>query len=648
MIIVLLGPSLFQLLGLGRDATPISYSTFREHVGEGRVTSVTIRGERIHGQLETPYTAADRGGQDEVQEPYTEFETYVPSIGDDELLAMIEEQGVELVTEPSQDGWFGPLLISLLPFLLLVGLGVLITRRVRSQGQQLFSMGRSRARLYQRTEEELTTFDDVAGAEGAKTELGEIIDFLRDPARFQRLGGQPPRGVLLVGPPGTGKTLLARAAAGEAHVPFFSMTGSDFMEMFVGVGASRVRNLFRDARNAAPSVVFIDELDSIGRRRGAGLGGGHDEREQTLNQLLSEMDGFESHQGVIVMAATNRPDILDPALLRPGRFDRHVVVELPTCRARLAILDIHARDKPLADDIDFEEIARATPGFSGADLENLLNEAALLAGRHHREAIERQDIEDARDKILLGTEREGMSLAPDEIELLAFHEGGHAVVAASLPHADPLHKVTIVPRGRAMGVTQQLPTGDRYIFSRDQILDRIAVMLGGRAAEHLVLDTASSGAEDDLKQVMRLARKMVLEWGMSDRLAHVALGGERDHVFLGEELTQSRSFSEATAREVDEEILRIVQGQFERVVELLRRHRDGLDRVAAALRDEEELPGERVLEILGIDQQPDDGAGSLPSEPLTHVEAETRGKTMDRGSDQARADQVPVGRPAGG
>jgi cell division protease FtsH len=426
---------------------------------------------------------------------------------------------------------------------------------------------------------------------------------LREPKKFKSIGGKVPKGVLLLGPPGTGKTLLARAVAGEAEVPFFSITGSDFMEMFVGVGASRVRNMFKDAKKRAPSIIFIDELDSIGRRRGAGLGGGHDEREQTLNQLLSELDGFEPNENVIVMGATNRPDILDPALLRPGRFDRRITVEMPTMQDRLEILKVHARNKPLAEDVDLERVARSTPGFSGADLENLLNEAALLAAREQSQQIEKHHIDQAIDKVLMGLERGGLGLTEEECAMLAYHESGHAIVAALLPKADPIHKVSIVPRGRAMGVTQQLPEKERYIYGKDYMLDRLAVMMGGRAAESLVWETATSGAEDDLKQATRLARKMILDWGMSEQLGNLALGGERENIFLGEEIAQRREYSETTAREIDEEIKRILGSCFERAGKVLREHREGLDRLAEMLQDEEEVPGERVMEVLGLDKE---------------------------------------------
>ncbi len=614
LALLLIMPWLLNMLGLsGAAARHIDYSTFRTLVAAGNVAEVSVRGEEIRGRLShpqpVPEAAQGTGGGTKAKgekkkgakpETYTHFVTYLPSFGDDALLGLLEKHDVAVETHPVSTVDWGLILVSVLPFIILIGIGVMVIRRMRGQGQQLFSMGKSKAKLYQRRDE-ATTFADVAGAEGAKTELREIIEFLRRPDRVRRLGGKPPTGLLLVGPPGTGKTLLARATAGEAEVPFFIITGSDFMEMFVGVGASRVRNLFADVRRSAPAIVFIDELDSIGRRRGAGLGGGNDEREQTLNQLLSEMDGFEPQTGVIVMAATNRPDILDPALLRPGRFDRRIVVDMPARGARRAILDVHSRDKPLGADVDLDELAGATPGFSGADLENLLNEAALLAARNGKNEVGAADIDEARDKIMLGLEREGMVLTDDEVELLAYHEGGHAVVAATLPNADPIHKVTIVPRGRAMGVTQQLPTRDRYVYSRDFMLDRLAVMMGGRAAEELVLNTSTSGAENDLKEATRLARKMVLDWGMSEHLEHLAFGGQPENVFLGEELAKGRDYSDATAREVDEEIRTIARVAFERATATLEEHRDGLDRLAAALKEHEEVMGARVLEILGLD-----------------------------------------------
>ncbi len=578
--------------------TQISYSAFRKQVEAGNVTKVTVEGEKIFGEFKNPI---EEKGPENKRVSYKEFYTYLPSFGDDKLLPMLENQKVDIITEPRKDvSWWGGILVAVLPLLILVGLGMLVLRNFRAGGgQSIFNIGGSRAKLYERRNER-TTFKDVAGAHGAKIELQEIIEFLKHPERFHRLGGKTPKGVLLVGPPGTGKTLLARAVAGEADVPFFSITGSDFMEVFVGVGASRVRNMFNEAKKMAPSIIFIDELDSIGRQRGAGIGGGHDEREQTLNQLLSELDGFEASENVIVMAATNRPDILDSALLRPGRFDRRITVDLPSLKDRVEILKIHARNKPLAENLDLEEAARGTPGFSGADLENLLNEAAILAARKNKEKIEAEDIDQAVDKILMGLERENIVVTDEERRLLAYHEGGHAVVAAVLPNADPIHKVTIIPRGRAMGVTQQLPEREKYIYPREYMMDRLAVMMGGRAAEEVVERTATSGAEEDLKQATRLARKMVLEWGMSESLGEMAMGDGHDTVFLGHEIAQRREYSEETAKEVDEEIKKILRHSYEQAKEILQKYREGLDRVANELVEKEEISGKEVLELVGV------------------------------------------------
>jgi cell division protease FtsH len=580
--------------------TLISYSAFRNQVETGNVVKVTVEGEKISGEFNKPIE--EKGPENKVVS-YKEFYTYLPSFGDDKLLPMLEDQKVNIITEPRKDvSWWGGILVAVLPFLILVGLGIVVFRNFRAGGgQSIFNIGGSRAKLYDRRKER-TTFKDVAGAHGAKVELQEIIEFLKHPERFHRLGGKTPKGVLLVGPPGTGKTLLARAVAGEADVPFFSITGSDFMEVFVGVGASRVRNMFNEAKKMAPSIIFIDELDSIGRQRGAGIGGGHDEREQTLNQLLSELDGFEANGNVIVMAATNRPDILDSALLRPGRFDRRITVDLPSLKDRIEILKIHARNKPLAENLDLEEVARGTPGFSGADLENLLNEAAILAARKNKEKIEAEDIDQAIDKILMGLERENIVVTDEERRLLAYHEGGHAVVAAVLPNADPIHKVTIIPRGRAMGVTQQLPEREKYIYPREYMMDRLAVMMGGRAAEEVVERTATSGAEEDLKQATRLARKMVLEWGMSESLGEMAVGDGHDAVFLGHEIAQRREYSEETAKEVDEEIKKILRQSYEQAKDILEKHREGLDRIAKELVQKEEISGKEVLELVGVEK----------------------------------------------
>ncbi|MDX1631077.1 MAG: ATP-dependent zinc metalloprotease FtsH [Thermoanaerobaculia bacterium] len=596
MLILLAVVWLWQLSAQAGGAPTIGYDTFRDQLEEGSVSSVRIRGQEIQGELvESRSLELVDGRTTEIRE----FVTVVPSTGDEELLADLRGQGVEIVAEPEQQFPWTFLLVTMLPFFLILGLGVMIMRRMQSRGRNLFGFGKSKAKVYQRSKEE-TTFEDVAGAEGPKRELMEVIEFLRDPRRFQRLGGQIPHGILLQGPPGTGKTLMARAVAGEADVPFFSVTGSDFVEMFVGVGASRVRSMFEEAKKVAPAILFIDELDSIGRARGAGLGGGHDEREQTLNQLLSEMDGFEKFESVVVMASTNRPDVLDKALLRPGRFDRVVTVDLPTRSSRERILQIHARGKPLAEDLDLGTIARTTQGFSGADLENLLNEAALIAARRDKEAIDSEDVEEARDKVMLGLEREGLHLSDEDLKSLAYHEGGHAVLAVVLDHVDPLHKVTIVPRGRAMGVTQVLPEEERYIFRKEYLVDRLVMTMGGRAAERLVFDTATSGAENDLRQATRMARKMVVDWGMSDRFGHISLGGEGEDVFLGQEIARRRNYSDATAKEVDDEVDKILEAAFRRATELLEEHREGLDRLAQVLLEEEEIPGKRVLEILGL------------------------------------------------
>lgn len=594
----------------------ISYSEFRTQLQQENVEQVTVQGNTINGKLKSQASKTKQGNT--VQ--YQNFVTYLPSFGDESLMKDLESQNVNVVTKPQNDFPWGLVIMGLLPVLLLFGVGYIFLRRMQSQGQGLFSVRQSKAELYDKDEED-TTFEDVAGADSAKEELREIIKFLKSPKRFEGLGGQVPKGVLLVGPPGTGKTLLARAVAGEADVPFFSVSGSDFMEMFVGVGASRVRDMFSEAKETSPAIIFIDELDSIGRKRGAGLGGGNDEREQTLNQLLSELDGFEENQGVVVIAATNRPDILDSALTRPGRFDRQITVGLPTKQARYEILKIHVRDKPLSDDIDLEEIARSTPGFSGADLENLLNEAALLAGRYEHDEIKNSDIEEARDKVMMGLKREGLVLDEEEKELLAYHEAGHAIVAAALSNADPVHKVTIVPRGQAMGVTQQLPEKDKYLYRLDYILDRLAVIMGGRAAEDIVFDTATSGAENDLKQVRKMARKMVLDWGMGEQFEHIALGEDQGNVFLGEELAKGQEYSDETAREVDEEIRRITKNAFTRASETLKEHRDAFDQLADMLIEREEVPGKDVLHLVDGEAEAPDHLPSTNGEMTPEDEA---------------------------
>ena len=572
----------------------IPYTTFVEHLENSNVQEVTVQGDEIEGTLKEP---AQMKGRDSGKIEYTSFVTYVPSFGDPDLLKTLREHRVEVQTLPERDGSFWTSIILLLPFLFLIFVGYMQYKRMQGQSGGLFSIGKSQAKKYDRSQED-TTFEDVAGSQGAKTELQEVVSFLKEPGRIRSLGGKVPKGVMLVGPPGTGKTLLARAVAGEADVPFFSITGSDFMEMFVGVGAKRVRSLFEDAKKNAPSIIFIDEIDAIGRSRGAGLGGGHDEREQTLNQLLSELDGFEANQDVIVMCATNRPDILDPALMRPGRFDRRIMVDLPNTQDRKDILTIYARNKKFDEDVDLDRLARGTPGFSGADLENMLNEAALLAARKEAETISNQVIEEARDKILMGLVRQGLSMTEDEKRIVAYHESGHAIVGAQLPRADPIHKVSIVPRTQSMGVTQQLPENEKYIFDRSYLLDRLAVMMGGRAAEVLVFDTATSGAGNDLQQATQMARRMVLEWGMSGRFEHMALGSKGEQVFLGEELGKPREYSESTAQDVDNEVESLLNEAYTKAEKLLSSKREVMDRLAKKLIAEDEVPGEEVYALL--------------------------------------------------
>ncbi len=586
---------LYSYYGEQFTADQIQYSVFRSELKENNVREVTIQGERIEGQFREPV-------QRKVNEDtltYTEFITYLPSFGDDELLSRLEEADAEVTTLPERDNTWLYFLFMTLPFLLIVIIAITWYRRMSSQGQGMFSIGKSQAKLHKPGEGKRTTFDDVAGGDEAKRELQEIVSYLKDPAKFEKLGVKVPKGVLLYGAPGTGKTLMARAVAGEAGVPFYIITGSDFMEMLVGVGAKRVREMFKNAKDSAPSIIFIDELDSIGRRRGAGLGGGHDEREQTLNQLLSEMDGFETNESVIVMAATNRPDILDKALLRPGRFSRRIEVGLPSQQDRVKILEIHARNKPLDDDVDFESVSRGTPGFSGADLENLLNEAAMMTARDDREKITQRDIDVARDKIIMGLERRGVVLDDEERRLLAYHEAGHAIVAAVLDNTDPVHKVTIVPRGQAMGATQQLPERDQYLYRKEHLLDRLAVIMGGRAAERMVFNTATSGAENDLKQVTKLARKMVLDWGMSEIFRYTALGGQREEVFLGEQMGTQREYSDETAREADRAVNDILEEAYNRAEAVLKKHKKAFDRLAELLLEKEEVLGDEILKLVG-------------------------------------------------
>ncbi|MCG2589820.1 ATP-dependent zinc metalloprotease FtsH [Rhodohalobacter sp. WB101] len=580
--------------GIFSQSSEVSYSEFRQQLQNGNVESIHVQGEQIRGVLKNPQPV--QTSQDDTTS-YENFITYIPSFGDESLFELLEEQEVSVSSEPVSDfNWWSILLFGI-PILLFIYLGFMFYQRFRAQGQGIFNIGKSKAKL-QEPEKQDTSFDDVAGLDNTKKELEEVIEFLKDPTRFEEIGAKLPKGLLMVGPPGTGKTLLARAVAGEAEVPFYSISGSDFMEMFVGVGAKRIRDMFNKAKEKSPSIIFIDEIDSIGRSRGAGLGGGHDEREQTLNQLLSELDGFEPNESVVVIAATNRPDILDKALLRPGRFDRRITVDMPNQQAREKILEIHAKNKPMADDVDLGRVAKSTPGFSGADLENLLNEASLYAGRDKRKQVTMSDIDKARDKVMMGLEREGVQIDEEEKKMLAYHEAGHALVAAVLPHSDPIHKVTIIPRGKAMGVTQQFPEKEKYIYKREYLLDRLAVIMGGRAAEDLVFQTSTSGAQDDLKQVAKLSRRMVLQWGMSDRFQHISLGSDEQEVFLGRDMSRKRKYSDSTAREIDEEVQKISDEAFDRALNTLKEKRDVLDEVAQLLLEKEEISGEEVDELL--------------------------------------------------
>ena len=585
---------LFQMFNKPqRPSDAISYSEFWSSVESGAINKVSIQGEEITG----------------VGEDGRPFKTVAPS--DTELLPMLRKSDVNIsVNKPEATPWYLTLFVSWFPMLLLIGVWIFFMRQMQMGGKGgALSFGKTRAKL-QGEGEVKVTFKDVAGIDEAKEELEEIIDFLRDPQKFTRLGGRIPKGVLLAGPPGTGKTLLARAIAGEAGVPFFTISGSDFVEMFVGVGASRVRDLFTQGKKNAPCIIFIDEIDAVGRHRGAGLGGGHDEREQTLNQLLVEMDGFEGNDGVIIIAATNRPDVLDPALLRPGRFDRQVVVPVPDIKGREMILDIYGKKTKLAADVDMAVIARGTPGFSGADLENLVNEAALLAARENKDEVDASLLERAKDQVMMGAERRSMIISDKEKEITAYHEAGHALVARLLPGADPIHKVTIIPRGRALGLTMQLPVDEKYTHARGYLLDRIAILFGGRVAEQLVFNEITTGAGNDIERASELARKMVCEWGMSDELGPLAYGKKEEHIFLGREIAQHRDYSEQTAQRIDAAVKQIIVEANDKVTRLLEENRDILKAIAAELLERETIVLEDIDTIIaqrrgGEGQKPD-------------------------------------------
>ncbi|HEY2392627.1 MAG TPA: ATP-dependent zinc metalloprotease FtsH, partial [Candidatus Angelobacter sp.] len=559
----------------------LAYTQFMSELNDGKVVDVTIEGNVARGKLRDGST----------------YHSVVPATNPTLLTALDAHKDVTKTSFKDNQGWsWSVVLVQFSPFLLLGVLWFVMIRQMQTGGNKALSFGKSRARLLSMQQKKIT-FKDVAGVDEAKEELREIIEFLREAQKFQKLGGRIPKGVLLVGHPGTGKTLLARAVAGEANVPFFSISGSDFVEMFVGVGASRVRDLFEQGKKNAPCIIFIDEIDAVGRHRGAGLGGGHDEREQTLNQLLVEMDGFESNEGVILIAATNRPDVLDPALLRPGRFDRRVVVPLPDVRGREEILRVHTRKIPLADDVDLSILARGTPGFSGAELSNMVNEAALNAARNNRKSVLMYDFELAKDKVLMGAERKSLLLTEEEKKVTAYHEAGHAIVAALMPHADPLHKVTIIPRGMALGVTMQLPETDKHNYTLDYLNTQIAVMMGGRLAEEIFLNQMSTGAGNDIERATEMSRKMVCEWGMSS-LGPLTFGKKEEQIFLGRELSQHRDFSEETAREIDSEVRRLVNTGYEKAKNVILENRDAMVRIALALLEREVLDANELKLIL--------------------------------------------------
>lgn len=576
----------------------INYSQFIAQLGAGNIKSVTIKNLVVSGEFVKEINIQLTG--EKKTTAVKKFQTFLPSFQGEGLIAKLEEKNVLINVEPSEKGgilW--QILIGILPWVLIIGVWILIMKRAQQQIQGgpggLFSFGASKAKLFD-AKKPGVTFNDVAGMDNTKQQLKETIEFLKDPSKFKRLGAKIPKGVLLVGPPGTGKTLLARATAGEAGVPFYSISGSEFIEMFVGVGASRVRDMFKKAKASQPSIIFIDEIDAVGRTRGAGLGGGHDEREQTLNQLLSEMDGFESHEEVIVMAATNRPDVLDPALLRPGRFDRHIVIDRPGWKERKSILEVHVRDKTLADDVDLETMARGTPGMTGADIENLANEAALVAIRKNKEKIDMSDFEEAKDVILMGSVREE-TISDTEKRITAYHEAGHALVAWKLPGTDPIHKVSILPRGIAMGVTQLLPEEDRHYYPKTYLMSRLSVALAGRVAEKIVFNDVSSGAQNDLKEATSLAEKMVAQWGMSDKVGPINLGRGEEHPFLGRELAQPKRYSEDMAWLMDQEIRELIIEAESKAEEILKSNRNALDNLAEALIKEEVLERDDVERI---------------------------------------------------
>ncbi len=579
-----------------KERMEIPYSEFKEELAGRNIKEIITRNEIIEGEfIQSVFMPSSSGKEEGKEAEYLYFTTHIPEFGDQDLMRELTEAEV-IVTAKKGNEWLFSLMIFVLPWVFILGFFWYASKKLNSTQNTLFTkFNKSGAHLYQKTKS-IITFDDVAGLTYAKKELMDIVAYLKEPGRFERLGGKIPRGVLLMGPPGTGKTLMARAVAGEASVPFYSISGSQFIEMFVGVGASRVRDLFGKAKRNAPSIIFIDEIDSVGRYRGAGIGGGQDEREQTLNQILAEMDGFAEHQSVVVIAATNRPDVLDPALIRPGRFDRQVVIERPHKEGRLQILKVHTRKVRLAPDVDLTILAQGTPGFSGADLENLINEAALDAARENKDQVDMEDFERAKDKILLGGLRDDL-LSEGEKKVVAFHEAGHTLVARFFPDSDPIHKVTIIPRGRSLGVTEQLPKEDRYNYFQSYLMHRLVISLGGRAAEKLVFEDVTSGAENDLKQATQLAKRMICHWGMSERLGPVSFQHGEGHVFLGKEIAQEKDYSERTAVIIDQEVRALLQISLQQAEEIIKRNRHVLDRLAQALMEKEVL-GEMEVEKL--------------------------------------------------
>ena len=613
IIIAFILLALFNMLNQQPEAPKIIYSDFIEMVEKGDVKEVEIQGQKVTGE--------DSKG--------VSFETVI-RVEDPELLKLLHEKGVRTnVVLPEQANWYMNVLVSWFPLVLLLGIWIFFMRQMQSGGGKALSFGKSKARLMGDKKNQ-TTFKDVAGVDEAKEELHEIIEFLKEPQKFSKLGGKIPKGVLLVGPPGTGKTLLARAIAGEANVPFFSISGSDFVEMFVGVGASRVRDLFEQGKKNSPCIIFIDEIDAVGRHRGAGLGGGHDEREQTLNQLLVEMDGFENNDGVILIAATNRPDVLDPALLRPGRFDRQVIVTRPDIKGREGILKVHTSQVPLDDDVVLKTIARGTPGFTGADLANLVNEAALLAARGEKKVVTMIDFEDAKDKVLMGVERRSMVITEKEKKNTAYHEAGHALVAFLLPGTDPLHKVTIIPRGRALGVTLQLPEEDKHTYPRKYLINNLAIMMGGRVAEEICLGEMTTGAGNDIERATEMARKMVCEWGMSEKMGPLTYGTKEEQIFLGRDFNTQKNFSDETAKLIDLEVKALVMGGYNTAEKLLIKNRDALERVSMALLEYETLDLKEITKIIeGKSSGPDDDEGE--PEEVADDKALAKNKKVKKG-----------------